>query len=151
MAVARDRLVPLKIMPTGNPTRLANAAIEIPPVITVDVIRLCLRYLWLYWIILFYFFFWQFVHELQFRQEKMPQFRTICSSNMPVILMLLKGLNLDKIWFHCHICSSLFNNWRKNVLRITSLLFSSSILKSRWGIWVSNSKNTRFMGEKVGL
>ena len=41
MTVAREksRLVPLKAMPTGRPTPLANAAIEIPPVITVDVIR----------------------------------------------------------------------------------------------------------------
>ena len=41
MAVARERsrFVPLKAIPTGNPTPLANAAIEIPPVITVDVIR----------------------------------------------------------------------------------------------------------------
>ena len=41
MAVAkeRSRLVPLKATPTGNPTPLANAAIDIPPVITVDVIR----------------------------------------------------------------------------------------------------------------
>ena len=41
MAVARERsrLVPLKAIPTGNPTPLANAEIEIPPVITVDVIR----------------------------------------------------------------------------------------------------------------
>ena len=41
MAVARERsrLVPLKAMPTGNPTPLANAVIEILPVIAVDVIR----------------------------------------------------------------------------------------------------------------
>ena len=41
MTVARERsrLVPLKAMPTGRLTPLANAAIEIPPVITVDVIR----------------------------------------------------------------------------------------------------------------
>ena len=40
-AVARQRssLVPLKAIPAGNPTPLANAAIEIPPVITVDGIR----------------------------------------------------------------------------------------------------------------
>ena len=45
MAVVRERmrLVPLKAIPTGNPIPLANAAIEIPPVITVDVTRL--RYL----------------------------------------------------------------------------------------------------------
>ena len=41
MAVARERsrLAPLKAIPTGNPTPLANAAILIPPVITVDIIR----------------------------------------------------------------------------------------------------------------
>ena len=41
MAVAseRSRLVPLKAIPTGNPTPLANATMLIPPVITVDVIR----------------------------------------------------------------------------------------------------------------
>ena len=41
MAVARERnrLVQLKEISTGNPTPLTNAAIEIPPVITVDVIR----------------------------------------------------------------------------------------------------------------
>ena len=41
MAIVRgkSRLVPLKAMPTGRPTPLANAAIEMPPVITVDVIR----------------------------------------------------------------------------------------------------------------
>ena len=35
----RSRLVPLKAMPTGRSTPLANAAIEIPPVVTVNVIR----------------------------------------------------------------------------------------------------------------
>ena len=41
MTVARERsrAVPLKTMATGQPTPLANAAVEIPPVITVDVIR----------------------------------------------------------------------------------------------------------------
>ena len=41
MTVARERSrpVPLKVMPTGRPTPLANAAIENPPVMTVDVIR----------------------------------------------------------------------------------------------------------------
>ena len=41
MTVARERsrLVPLKAIPTGKATPLANVAIEIPPVITVDVIR----------------------------------------------------------------------------------------------------------------
>ena len=40
VARERSRLVLPKAAPTGRPTPLANAAIEIPPVITVDVIRL---------------------------------------------------------------------------------------------------------------
>ena len=41
MTVARERsrLVLLKVMPTGRPAPLPNAAAEISPVITVDVIR----------------------------------------------------------------------------------------------------------------
>ena len=31
--------ISLKAIPTGNPTPLANAAIDIPPVITIDLIR----------------------------------------------------------------------------------------------------------------
>ena len=36
----KSRLIPLNAIPTGKPTPLANAEIETPPVITVDVIRL---------------------------------------------------------------------------------------------------------------
>ena len=39
VAGERSRLVPLKAIPTGRSTPLANAAVEIPPVITVGVIR----------------------------------------------------------------------------------------------------------------
>ena len=39
VARERSRLVPLKAIPTGRPKPLANAAIEIPPVIIVGVIR----------------------------------------------------------------------------------------------------------------
>ena len=41
MAVARQRirLIPLKAIPIDKLTPLANAVIEIPPVITVDVIK----------------------------------------------------------------------------------------------------------------
>ena len=41
MAIARERgrFVPPKAIPTGNRTRLSNAAMLIPPVVTVDVIR----------------------------------------------------------------------------------------------------------------
>ena len=39
VARKRSRLVPLKAMSTGRPTPAANAAMEIPLVITIDVIR----------------------------------------------------------------------------------------------------------------
>ena len=41
MTVARERsrLVPPKTAPTGRPTPLANAATEIPSVMTIDVIK----------------------------------------------------------------------------------------------------------------
>ena len=39
LARERSRLVPLKAMSTGRRAQLANAAIEIPPMITVDVIK----------------------------------------------------------------------------------------------------------------
>ena len=58
-------------MPTGRPTLLAKAAIEIPPVITVDVIRLVSA---IPAIFLNRFIFLAIVHELQFDQENMPQF-----------------------------------------------------------------------------
>ena len=67
----RSKLVPLRAMPTGRPTLLAKAAIEIPPVITVDVIRLVSA---IPAIFLNRFIFLAIVHELQFDQEKMPQF-----------------------------------------------------------------------------
>ena len=67
----RNKLVPLKAMPTGRPTLLVNAAMEIPPVITVDVIRLVST---IPAIVLNRFIFLAIVHELQFHQEKMPQF-----------------------------------------------------------------------------
>ena len=39
IASKRNKLVPHKIMPKGKPIPMANAAIEIPPVITADVIQ----------------------------------------------------------------------------------------------------------------
>ena len=68
VAVARERSrpVPLKAIPTGNPTPLANAAIEIPPLITVDVIRPMST---IPVIVLNRFVF---VHKRQFHYENMP-------------------------------------------------------------------------------
>ena len=68
MTVARERsrLVPLKAMPTGRPTPLANAAIETTPVITVYVIRPASTMIV---IVMNRFIFWQPVHELNFVKQ----------------------------------------------------------------------------------
>ena len=57
MAVTREGsgLVPLKGIPTGTTTQLANAAMLITPVITV--LGLWVQYPWLYWIISFFLVF----------------------------------------------------------------------------------------------
>ena len=64
MGVPREeaRLVTPKAMPTGNPTPLANAAVEIPPAITTDVIRLVSTMP--VSVLNRFFFFWHSAHEL---------------------------------------------------------------------------------------
>ena len=100
VAKERSRLVPLKAAPTGRPTPLENATIEIPSVIIVDVIRSSST---IPVIVLNRFIFWQSLHEPQFHQEKMLQFQLIFSIDMFVVLVVLKGLDLDKFWYHYHI------------------------------------------------
>ena len=39
VATERRRLVPLNPIPTGKPTQLLNVAMDIPPVMRVDLIR----------------------------------------------------------------------------------------------------------------
>ena len=82
MAVARERsrLVPLKAMPTDTLTPLANATIEIPPVITTDVIKPVST---MPAIALNRIFFWQSVQELEFHQKKKKKkkFNFIASLN----------------------------------------------------------------------
>ena len=51
-------------MPKGNPTPLANTAVEIPPVITADVIRLVSTMPVIVLNRFFFFFFWHSAHEL---------------------------------------------------------------------------------------
>ena len=70
MAVARERsrLVQLKAIPTANPMPLANAEIDISPVITVDVMRPVST---IPVIVFNRFIFWQFLHEPQFQSENM--------------------------------------------------------------------------------
>ena len=101
MAVARERsrLVPLKTIPTGNPVPLPNAAMLIPPVITVDVIRSVSTILVIV------------LNHLIFFDNLFTNFSFIekislnCLIDMIVVLVVMKGLNLDKFWFHCHIRS----------------------------------------------
>ena len=61
-------------MPAGRLTPLANAAIEIPPVITVDVISPVST---MPAIVLNRFIFWKSIHELQFHSANMAQFQLI--------------------------------------------------------------------------
>ena len=88
IAVPRERskLVPLKAMLTGNPTPLANAAIDIPPVITVDFIKPVST---IPVIILNRFIFLAIRSRASIFSKKMPLFRTISSSDMPVVLVVL--------------------------------------------------------------
>ena len=87
ITVARERirLAPLKAMPTSRAAPLANAAIEIPPVITVDGIRpVSMMPL----IVLNRFSFLAIRHELQFNQAKMPQFQSIFLRHMFVVIVM---------------------------------------------------------------
>ena len=105
MQVTREeaRLVTSKAMTTCNLTPLANAVVEIPPLITADVIRLVST---IPVIVLNRFcFFLHSAHELQFHQKNIPQFHSIYLINMLVVLVVLKGLDLDKFWFYCRIRS----------------------------------------------
>ena len=81
----RRRLVPLRVIPTGRPTPLVNAATEIPPVVTVDVIRPVFTMLV---IVLNRFIFWQSFHELQFHQAGIPQLQLIFLGDMFVVLVM---------------------------------------------------------------
>ena len=96
MAVTREksRLVPLKAIPTGNPTPLANAAIETPPVITVDVIR-PLSVISL--VVLNGFIFSAICSRTSISLKKCLNLRLGSCGAV--------GFNLDNFWSHCRICS----------------------------------------------
>ena len=105
MQVTREeaRLVTSKAMATCNPTPLANAVVEIPPLITADVIRLLstipVIVLNRFWV------FFAFCSQTSISPKNMPQFHSIYLINMFVVLVVLKGLDLDKFWFYCRIRS----------------------------------------------
>ena len=82
----RSRLVPLKTMPMGNPTPLANAAIDIPPVITVDVIRPVST---IPVIIKSFYLFGNPFTNFKFHQANMPQSQSVFLSDMFVVLVVL--------------------------------------------------------------
>ena len=100
--VKRERTTPSppKAAPTGRSVPLANAEIEAPPAITAEVIKPVST---MPMIVFNRFFF--FAYRL--RVSISVNFLT----NMPAVLMVLKGLNLYKFWFHCRIYSwSLLNS-----------------------------------------
>ena len=104
MAVARgeSRLVPPNAEPMGRPTPLANTAIEIPPAITVDVISPVST---MPVIVLNHFIFLAIHSRTSISSRKIPRFQSIFLIEMFVVLVVPKGLNLDKFWFHCDIYS----------------------------------------------
>ena len=105
----KSRLVPLKAIPTGNPTPMANAAVDIPPVITVDVIRPVFT---IPAIILNRFIFLAIRSRASISSRK----NASISGNlfdMIVVLAVPQGLTRDRsCLLHCRIYSSLFNSWR---------------------------------------
>ena len=104
MTVARERsrLVPLKAMSTGRPTPLANAAIEVPPGIAVDVIKPVFT---IPVIVLNHFIFLAVCSRTSISSRKNASIsmnffnRYVCGSCGAV------GFKSDKCWFHCHIYS----------------------------------------------
>ena len=90
MIVAREksRLVPLKAMPTGKPTPLANAGIETSPVIIVDVIRSVSTMLVIVWN---GFIFLASYSRTSLSSRKAPQFHLIFLSDVFVVLVVPKA------------------------------------------------------------
>ena len=81
----RSRLLQLKAMPTGRPTPLANAAIEIPPLIIVDVIRPVSM---MPVIVLILFNFLVILSQISFSSSKYASISVDFLSDMFVILVL---------------------------------------------------------------
>ena len=86
VASERIKLVPPKAMPMGRPTPLGNAVIEIPPVITVDVIKLVST---IPVIVLNRFIFLAFRSRTSISLSNMPQFQLIFVIAMFVVLVAL--------------------------------------------------------------
>ena len=98
----RSRVVPPKAAPTGRPKPLANAALEIPPVIAVDVIRPVST---IPVIVINRFIFLAIRSRTSISSRKNVSIQLIFAADMFVVLLVLKGLNLDKFWYHCRIYS----------------------------------------------
>ena len=100
----RSRLVPLKTMPTGRPTPLANAAVEIPPVITVGVIRPVST---MPVFVLNLFISSDILSQTSISSSKYASISVNFLSDMFVILVVPQGLYQDKfcLLFHCRIWS----------------------------------------------
>ena len=100
----RSRLVPLKTIPKGRSTPLANAVIEIPLVITVDVIRPLFT---MALIVLNGFIFLAILSRTSVSSSKYASISVNFLSDMFVILVVPQGLYQDKfcLLFHCRIWS----------------------------------------------
>ena len=110
MAVARERsrLVPLKAIPTGNPTPLANAAMLIPPVMTVDVIKLVST---IPVIVLKRFIFLAIRSRTSISLSKYASISVFVIYRI-VVLVVPQGLNLDDFGFIFIYAHCLFNSCR---------------------------------------
>ena len=104
MIVARERsrLVPPKAAPTGRPIPLANAAKEILPVITADVIRPLST---IPVIVLNPFIFLAIRSRTSISSRKNASISVRFLIDMFLVLVAWKGFNLDKFLFYCHIYS----------------------------------------------
>ena len=99
----RERNTPnaSKAAPTSRPTPLTNAEIEVPPAIADNVIRPVFTMPMI--LLNRFFFFLPAVCGPQFHLGKMSQFRSLFLIDMFVVLVVLKGLSLDKFRYHCRI------------------------------------------------
>ena len=108
MATVKTKITtpkPPKTAPTGRPTLLANAGIEALPVIVADVIKPAptMR------VAAFNrFFFLASGLRASISSRKNASISVNFLIDIFVVLVVLKGLNLGKFWFHCRIYSLFF-------------------------------------------
>ena len=98
----KGRLTLPKAILTGCPRPLANAAMHIPPVSTVDVSRFVSLMLN---IVMDRVIFFAFCSHFSISLRKNASISDNLFSRYDCGSCSAVGLNLDKFWFHCHIRS----------------------------------------------